>query len=63
MTETNKDSTTQPNPTITLTLNLQKVNVILAALQEMPFKVADPILKDILPQAEQQLKAQQETEQ
>lgn len=48
---------TNQNPNIILTLNLQEVNAILATLQEMPFKVADPLLKKIVPQAEAQLKS------
>ena len=44
-------------PTITLNLTVQEVNVIIAALQEMPFKVADPVLKNLVPQAQQSLDA------
>ena len=49
----------QPNPTLTLSLSLQHVNIILAALQEMPFKAADPVIKSLVPQAEEQLKTLQ----
>jgi hypothetical protein len=48
------------NPSLSLTLTLQEVNVIIAALQEIPFKAADPVLKVLVPQAEQQLKAIQQ---
>lgn len=49
-----------PKTPVNLTVTLQEVNVILAALQEMPHKVADPVLRSIIPQAEAQLKAAQQ---
>ena len=48
------------NPSLTLTLTLQEVNVVIAALQEVPFKVADPVLKVLVPQAQEQLKVLQQ---
>lgn len=56
---------TQQNVNLTLTLSLQDVNVIIAALQEIPFKAADPVIKRLVPQAQQQLQqtqAQQDAE-
>lgn len=47
------------NPTITLTLNLQEVNVIITALQEIAFKLSDPVLKKVVPQAQEQINALQ----
>lgn len=55
-TENNSAQQQAQQPKLTLTLNLQEVNVIIAALQEIPFKAADPVLKVLVPQAEQQLK-------
>ena len=52
MAETN-DS--QQNPTLTLSVTLQEVNVIISALQEISYKLADPVLKKIVPQAKEQL--------
>lgn len=46
----------QQQPILHLTLNLQEVNVILAALHEAPFKLADPILRAIYAQGQKQLK-------
>jgi hypothetical protein len=43
------------DPAINLTLKVSEVNVILAGLQELPFKVADPLLKGIIAQANSQL--------
>lgn len=46
--------TEQKPETITLELSVNEVNVILAALQELPHRVADPILRNILSQAQPQ---------
>lgn len=46
-----------------LTLTLQEVNVIIAALNEAPFKIADPLLKKIVPQAQEQINALQQAQQ
>lgn len=43
------------DPAISLTLKVSEVNVVLAGLQELPFKVADPLLKAIIAQAQLQL--------
>jgi len=45
------------NPNITLTITLQEVNVIAGALQELPYKVADPVLRRIVSQTQEQVKA------
>jgi hypothetical protein len=42
---------------ITLTFDLTEVNVILAALSEAPFRIADPVIKKIQAQAEPQVQA------
>jgi hypothetical protein len=49
------EETTQEDPTLTLSLKVTEVNTILAGLQELPFKVADPLLKNIIIQAQTQL--------
>jgi hypothetical protein len=54
MTEENTQ-TENADPAINLTLKVSEVNVILAGLQELPFKVADPLLKGIITQANSQL--------
>lgn len=47
------------NPNINLTLTLQEVNIVISALQEIAFKLSDPVLKKIIPQAQEQIKAMQ----
>ena len=42
-------------PTISIELNVQEVNTILAALGELPHRVADPILRKVLEQAQKQV--------
>lgn len=41
--------------TVTLSLEVNDLNVIFAALQELPYRVADPLLKKLLQQAQSQL--------
>ena len=59
--ESNKmtEETTQEDPVLSISLKVTEINVILAGLQELPFKVADPLLKNILAQAQTQLAEQQ----
>lgn len=45
------------NPTFTFTLNLEEANAILAALQELPAKVCNPLSEKIKQQATAQLAA------
>lgn len=42
-------------PTVTLTVDVNELNVIMAALQELPHRVADPILKKLFQDAQSQL--------
>jgi hypothetical protein len=51
------EETTQENadPVVSISLKVSEVNVVLAGLQELPFKVADPLLKGIIAQAQMQL--------
>jgi len=42
-------------PTISIELNVQEVNTILAALGELPHRVADPILRKVVEQAQKQV--------
>ena len=43
------------NPTLTFELDLNEANVILAALQELPAKVCNPLSQKITQQAKAQL--------
>lgn len=45
----------QAQPTVNIALNINELNVILASLQELPHKVADPLLRNIMGQAQSQL--------
>lgn len=45
----------EPNPELTITLRVNEINTILAGLQELPFKAADPLIKTIIAQAQNQL--------
>lgn len=55
MTEENNTPTENTDPVLNLALKVSEINVVLAGLQELPFKVADPLLKNVLAQAQTQL--------
>lgn len=48
-----------PNPTFNFELNLEEANVILAALQELPGKICNPLSEKIKTQAQAQIAAMQ----
>lgn len=43
-------------PKVNIELTVNELNVVFAALQELPHRVADPILKKLFNQAQDQLK-------
>lgn len=45
----------QAEPTVTIELSVQEINVVFAALQELPHRVVDPLLRKIMEQAQGQL--------
>lgn len=47
------------NPTFNFVLNLEEANAILAALQELPAKICNPISDKIKTQAQEQIAAMQ----
>lgn len=49
---------TQEDPVLSIALKISEINVVLAGLQELPFKVADPLLKNIIAQAQMQIAPQ-----
>jgi hypothetical protein len=51
----NQAQAAQQEPVVNLELAVNDVNLILAALQELPHKVADPMLRKIMGQANAQL--------
>lgn len=52
-----------PNPTFNFELNLEEANIILAALQELPGKICNPLSEKIKTQAQAQIAAMQAAEQ
>ena len=45
----------QQVPEVTLNVNVNELNVIMGALQELPHRVVDPMLKKLFQQAQAQL--------
>lgn len=56
------EETTQEDPVLSISLKVTEINVVLAGLQELQFKLADPLLKNIIAQAQTQLAEQQTAE-
>lgn len=46
-------------PTVKVELTINEFNVVMAAIQELPHRVADPILKKMFAQAQMQLQPNQ----
>lgn len=44
-----------PVPNVTIEVNVNELNLIFAALQELPHKVVDPVLRKVFAQAQAQL--------
>lgn len=45
----------QVAPTVTLTVDVNELNIIMGGLQELPHRVVDPLLKKLFQQAQAQL--------
>jgi len=45
----------QQAPTVALTVDINELNIIMGALQELPHRVVDPVLKKLFQQAQAQL--------
>jgi hypothetical protein len=45
----------QQKPSVNLDVTVDELNVLLAALQELPHRIADPILRKLIQQAQSQL--------
>ncbi len=54
---------TNQNPTFTIEINLEETNMVLAALQELPAKICNPISEKIKTQAQAQIAELQALEQ
>lgn len=50
-----EDQQPQQEPRINVALTINELNVVLASLQELPHKVADPLLRNLMGQAQAQL--------
>lgn len=48
-----------PVPNVTIEVNVNELNLIFAALQELPHKVVDPVLRKVFAQAQSQLQVSQ----
>lgn len=46
----------QQTPTVTLTVDVNELNIIMGGLQELPHRIVDPLLKKLFEQAQNQLK-------
>lgn len=42
-------------PTVTLTVDVNELNIIMGGMQELPHRVVDPLLKKLFQQAQAQL--------
>lgn len=45
----------QQAPTVSVTLDVNELNIVMGALQELPHRVVDILLKSIFQQAQEQL--------
>lgn len=46
---------TNDDPVLSIAMKVSEINTVLAGLQELPYKVADPLLKSVITQAQVQL--------
>ena len=53
----NQQPQAQSVPELTVNVNVNELNIIMAGLQELPHRVVDPIIKKIFQQAQAQLSA------
>jgi hypothetical protein len=52
------DVSTQTPPEVKLTLNVQEVNTVIAALAELPHRVSDALIRKVFTQANEQIPQQ-----
>jgi hypothetical protein len=55
MSENNELESKPSEPEVSLRVTVQELNIVMASLQELPHRVADPILKKLMQQAQEQL--------
>jgi hypothetical protein len=53
--ESNLVENQQVDPEVTLNVNVNELNIIMGALQELPHRVVDPLLQKLFQQARAQL--------
>lgn len=51
------DAANQQPPVLKIEVNVNEVNVIIGALAELPHRVADPVIRKVITQAQEQLQA------
>lgn len=51
--------TNQPEPKIELSLSIAELNIVLAGLQELPHKISNLVINNIIEQANKQVETQQ----
>jgi hypothetical protein len=56
--ELDKLDAARSEPVITIELNVQEVNTVLAALGELPHRVAHPVIGKVFEQAQKQIQPQ-----
>jgi hypothetical protein len=55
MSESNELESKPSEPEVSLRVTVQELNIVMASLQELPHRVADPILRKLMQQAQEQL--------
>ena len=45
----------QQAPTVNIELNVNELNIIMGGLQELPHRIADPVLRKLMQEAQAQL--------
>lgn len=55
MSENNELESKPSEPEVSLRVTVQELNIVMASLQELPHRIADPILRKLMQQAQEQL--------
>jgi hypothetical protein len=55
MSENNELESKPSEPEVLLRVTVQELNIVMASLQELPHRIADPILRKLMQQAQEQL--------
>jgi hypothetical protein len=55
MSENNELESKPSEPEVSLRVTVQELNIVMASLQELPHRIADPLLRKLMQQAQEQL--------